>query len=93
MLFEEEDIIGKRPRAQKRIIRVTFPDGTIFCYKNATITFTEALRKIGADKVAEVTGRSKRVVTKTDENGNPIKVEESMAQPSFRMAETKAFLY
>lgn len=52
MLYEEEERSGKRPRAQKRIIRVTFPDGTIFCYKNATITFTEALRKIGADKVA-----------------------------------------
>ena len=52
MLYEEEERSGKRPRAQKRIIRVTFPDGTIFCYKNATITFTEALRKIGANKVA-----------------------------------------
>ena len=54
MLYEEEERSGKRPRAQKRIIRVTFPDGTIFCYKNATITFTEALRKIGADKVASL---------------------------------------
>ncbi len=52
MLYEEEERSGKRPRSQKRILRVSFPDGTVYCYKNATITFTEAIRKIGADKVA-----------------------------------------
>ena len=51
MLYEEE-LSGKRPRSQKKILRVSFPDGTDFCYKNATITFTEAIRKIGAENVA-----------------------------------------
>ena len=52
MLYEEEERSGKRPRSQKKILRVSFPDGSVYCYNNATITFTEALRKIGADKVA-----------------------------------------
>lgn len=54
MFYDEEDEIKKRPRTQKKILRVSFPDETVFCYKNATITFVEALRKIGADKVAEL---------------------------------------
>lgn len=52
MFFEDENEIKKRPRSQKKILRVSFPDETVFCYKNATVTFVEALRKIGADKVA-----------------------------------------
>lgn len=52
MLYEKEEQSGKRPRSQKKILRVSFIDGTVYCYKNATITFTEAVRKIGADKVA-----------------------------------------
>lgn len=52
MYYEEEERSGKRPRAQRKILRVTFPDSTEYCYKNATTTFTEAIRKIGADKVA-----------------------------------------
>lgn len=52
MYYEEEERSGKRPRSQKKILRVSFPDGTVYCYKNATITFTEAIRKIGADNVA-----------------------------------------
>lgn len=52
MYYEEDERSGKRPRSQKKILRVTFPDGTIYCYKNATITFTESLRKLGADNVA-----------------------------------------
>lgn len=52
MLYEKEEQSGKRPRSQKKILRVSFIDGTVYCYKNATITFTEAVRKIGADRVA-----------------------------------------
>ena len=51
MLYEKEEQSGKRPRSQKKILRVSFIDGTVYCYKNATITFTEAVRKIGADRV------------------------------------------
>lgn len=43
-----------RQRAKKKVLRVTFPDGKVFCYNNATTTFTEALRYIGPDKVATV---------------------------------------
>lgn len=52
MLYEKEEQSGKRPRSQKKILRVSFIDSTVYCYKNATITFTEAVRKIGADRVA-----------------------------------------
>ncbi len=52
MYYEDEDKSGKRPRSQKKILRVSFSDGTIYCYKSATLTFIEALRKLGADKVA-----------------------------------------
>ena len=52
MLYEDEERSGKRPRSQKKILRVTFPDGTVYCYKSATVTFTEAIRRIGADSVA-----------------------------------------
>lgn len=52
MFYDEDEISGKRPRSQKKILRVTFPDGTVYCYKSATITFTETLRKLGADRVA-----------------------------------------
>lgn len=52
MYYEEEEWSSKRSLSQKKILRVSFPDGTVYCYKNATITFTEAIRKIGADKVA-----------------------------------------
>ncbi len=54
MFYEDDDEIKKRPRSQRKILRVSFPDETVFCYRNATVTFVEALRKIGADKVAEV---------------------------------------
>lgn len=54
MLYEDEERSGKRPRSQKKILRVTFPDGTVYCYKSATVTFTEAIRKIGADTVARL---------------------------------------
>lgn len=54
MYFEEEERSGKRPRSQKKLLRVTFPDGTVMCYKNVTMTFVEALRKIGVDKLQNI---------------------------------------
>ncbi|MCM1178231.1 MAG: hypothetical protein NC308_04860 [Clostridium sp.] len=36
-----------RLRAAKKLLRVSFSDGTVICYKSATLTFIEALRKIG----------------------------------------------
>ena len=42
-------------RSPKKILRVKFTDGTIFCYKNATTTFVETLRKIGTDRLQSIT--------------------------------------
>ena len=43
-----------RQRRLRRLLRVTFPDGKVLCYKSATMTFVEALQTIGADKFHEV---------------------------------------
>lgn len=39
-----------RTRSKKKLIRVTFPDGEVICYNNATSTMIAALNKIGSDK-------------------------------------------
>lgn len=39
-------------KAKRKRLRVEFPDGTIFCFKNATTTFIEAIKKIGPDVFA-----------------------------------------
>ena len=38
----------------RRLLRVTFPDGKVLCYKSATMTFVEALQKIDTDKLGEI---------------------------------------
>lgn len=50
------DNISEKPRlrSQKKQLRVTFNDGTVYCYKNATVTFIESLRKIGIDKLKDI---------------------------------------
>lgn len=54
MYYELDERIGKRKQSQKKLLKVTFPDGTIICYKNVTMTFVEALRKIGVDKLQNI---------------------------------------
>lgn len=54
MIYEEDEKGGRRGYSQKKLLRVTFPDGTVICYKNVTMTFVEALRKIGVDKLQNV---------------------------------------
>ena len=54
MIYEEDEKVGRRGYSQKKLLRVTFPDGTVICYKNVTMTFVEALRKIGVDKLQNV---------------------------------------
>lgn len=54
MLYESDEKSGKRGYSKKKLLRVTFSDGSVICYKNATMTFVEAVRKIGSDKVAEL---------------------------------------
>lgn len=48
----EEEI--KRSRAPKKILRVTFPNGKIICYKNATSTMIAVLNEIGEDKFPSI---------------------------------------
>ena len=49
-----EEGTGIRSRSQKKLIKVTFADGTTICYSSATTTFVEALRKIGVDKLQAI---------------------------------------
>lgn len=51
---EEDDKFGKRAYTQKKLLRCTFPDGTVICYKNSTMTYVETLRKIGMDKLQDI---------------------------------------
>jgi len=48
----EEDI--KRARAKKKTMRVTFPNGKVICYKNATSTMIAVLNEIGEDKFSSI---------------------------------------
>lgn len=43
-----------RQRAKKKLIRVTFPDGNVLCYKSTTMTFVEALQKIDVNRLQEI---------------------------------------
>ncbi len=41
---------SKRSRAKKKLLRVTFPDGTVYCYSSAASTMVATLVKVGTDK-------------------------------------------
>lgn len=43
-----------RGRAKPKKLRVTFPDGTMYCYSSVKETFLATLRKIGADRLSRV---------------------------------------
>lgn len=72
--------VAARNALVERVKEMSIPEGPIDMIINA----------FGADKVAEVTGRSRRIVEKVDENGNKKKVEEAL-KPDFRIFETTAF--
>ena len=44
-----------RQRAAKRLLRVTLPDGSVICRKNATTTFVEVLIGIGSEHYDKIT--------------------------------------
>lgn len=44
----------KRGRAKKKLIRVTFPNGKVICYKSATDTMVATLRELGTDVVQNI---------------------------------------
>jgi hypothetical protein len=50
--YFDENISHKR--AKKRLIRVTFEDGKSICYTSTTMTFMEALRRIGIERLQSV---------------------------------------
>lgn len=50
----ENDENKYKIREQKKLLRVTFPDGTVFCDKKASQTFIQAINYIGADTVAKL---------------------------------------
>lgn len=52
--FDLFDEVKAKPRSAKKLLRVTFPDGKSFCYKSATMTFIEALRTIGIEKLRHI---------------------------------------
>ena len=41
-------------RAKQEKIQVTFPDGSVICYKRVIDTFIETIRRIGPDRVASL---------------------------------------
>lgn len=41
-------------RGLKKVLRVTFPDGKVLCYKSITLTFVETLRNIGVERLQEI---------------------------------------
>lgn len=43
-----------RQRKLRRLLRVTFPDGNVLCYKSATMTFVDALKMIAPERFQEV---------------------------------------
>ena len=43
-----------RQRAKRKKLRVTFPNGKVFCYGNVTDTLIAALCEIGADRFPEI---------------------------------------
>ena len=55
--MEKSSTIDKtipRVRATKKLLRVVFPNGKTICYKSATVTFVEALRTIGIEKLQNI---------------------------------------
>lgn len=43
-----------RQRSLKNLLRVTFPDGKVICHKSATMTFVDALKKIGPENFEKI---------------------------------------
>lgn len=45
---------NERLRSKRKKLRVTFPDGTVFCNKNVTITYIDALKAVGSSRFPEI---------------------------------------
>ena len=44
----------KRSRAKKKLIRVTFPSGKVFCYKSTTDTMVAVLQELGEEVISKI---------------------------------------
>lgn len=44
----------KRGRAKKKLLRVTFPNGKVLCYKNTADTMIATLQELGDDVIANI---------------------------------------
>lgn len=44
----------KRGRAKKKLIKVTFPNGTVICYKSATDTMVATLERLGVEVISKI---------------------------------------
>lgn len=44
----------KRGRAKKKLLRVTFPNGKVLCYKNTTGTMIATMQELGVDIMSKV---------------------------------------
>ena len=44
----------KRGRAKKKLLRVTFPNGKVLCYKNTTDTMIATMQELGDDVIANI---------------------------------------
>lgn len=43
-----------RMRAKRKLLKVTFPNGKNFCYKNVTATMIDVLKEIGEDRFPDI---------------------------------------
>lgn len=44
----------KRDRARRKLLRVTFPNGKVLCYKSTTDTMTATMQELGDDVIANI---------------------------------------
>lgn len=76
----DREAVAMRDRMIEEIQSMRVPEGPLEMIFDA----------FGVEQVAEVTGRKRRVVTKTDDNGNRVKVEERRSDKS-NEADVQAF--
>lgn len=50
-----ETTTNSRGRSSNNYIRVTYPDGNSICYKSATMTFLEVLRRLSVEQLNRIT--------------------------------------
>ena len=54
LIEDEYDDVAIRKRSKNRFLKVTFPNDKSVCYSSVTMTFIEALRRIGIEKLQTI---------------------------------------